>query len=165
MKSPPGVRDTRKWCEFHKDHGHRIDEGHALRLEVAKLLKQGNVKDLLTKCGKATRDKIPNGTKDDSQPIPPRHDNVINIISGRSEVSGVLYATVKRRSRHMIRTNLHKNGTHNLEALQIINFRSDESNYMNDLHDDALVISLSIANFLTKRILVDNESFANVLFY
>ena len=32
MKSPLGVRDTRKWCEFHQDYGHRIDECHALRL-------------------------------------------------------------------------------------------------------------------------------------
>ena len=34
----------------------------------------------------------------------------------------------------------------------------------NDPHNDALLISLSIANCLTKRILVDNGSSANVLF-
>ena len=33
-----------------------------------------------------------------------------------------------------------------------------------DPHDDALVISLSIANCLTKRILVDNRNSTNVLF-
>ena len=64
----------------------------------------------------------------------------------------------------MARTEIHKTGAHDPEVLQIINFRSDESNYANDLHDDALVISLSIANCLTKRILVDNGSSANVLF-
>ena len=31
-------------------------------------------------------------------------------------------------------------------------------------HDDALVISILIANFLTKRVLIDNGSFANVIF-
>ncbi|KAL5579317.1 hypothetical protein UlMin_011759 [Ulmus minor] len=80
MKSTPGTRDNKRWCEFHRDHGHRTDECHALRLEV------------------------------------------------------------------------------------IINFCLDESNYANDPHDDALVISLSIANCLTKRILVDNGSSKNVLF-
>ena len=46
----------------------------------------------------------------------------------------------------------------------MISFHLDKSNYHNDLQDDALVISLSIANCLTKRILVDNRSFMNVLF-
>ena len=64
----------------------------------------------------------------------------------------------------MVRLNLHKNRTHDPEALQIINFRLGESNYRNDLHDDALVISFSIANCLTKQILIDNGSCANVLF-
>ena len=46
----------------------------------------------------------------------------------------------------------------------MISLCSDESNYHNDPHDDALVLSLSIANCLTKQILVDNGSSANVLF-
>ena len=86
------------------------------------------------------------------------------MISGGSEVSGVSYAAEKRSSRRMVQADLHKNGTHDPEALQIINFWLDESNYRNDSHDDALVISLSIANCLTKRILVDNGSSANVHF-
>ena len=64
----------------------------------------------------------------------------------------------------MLHTEIHKTDAHNPEALQIINFRSDESNYTNDPHDDALVISLSIANCLTKRILVDIGSSTNVIF-
>ena len=149
MKAPPGVRDTRKLCEFNRDHNHQIDECHALRLEVAKLLKQGHLKDLLTKCGRVNKDKSSNRTKDDSSPIPPRQDRVINVISSRSKVNGALYATSKRSSCHIFWMNLHKTRAHNPKALQIINFCSDESNYNNDLHDNALVISLSIANCLT----------------
>ena len=29
IKAPPGIQDTRKWCEFHQDHGHRTDECYA----------------------------------------------------------------------------------------------------------------------------------------
>ena len=64
----------------------------------------------------------------------------------------------------MVRMDLYKSGTHDPEAFQIINIRSDESNYRNNPHDDALVISLSIANCLTKRIPVENGSSTNVLF-
>ena len=46
----------------------------------------------------------------------------------------------------------------------MISFHFDESNYHNNLHDDILVISLSIANFPTKQILEDNKSSTNVLY-
>ena len=108
-----------------------------MRLEVVELLKQGYLKELLTERGRVTRDKSSNK---------------------------VSYAAAKQSSRRMAPTEIHKTGAHNPEALQIINFHSDESNYANDLHDDALVISLSIANCLTKWILVDNGSSANVFF-
>ncbi len=121
MKAPPGARDTKKWCEFHTDHGHRTDECHALRLEVAELLKQGHLKDFLTERGKATRNKTPNDTKD-NQPIPPRHNKVINVISDGLEVSGVSYAAAKRSSRCMVRADLRKSGAHDPDTLQIINF-------------------------------------------
>ena len=164
MKALPGVQDTRKWCEFHQNHSHRMDECYALQLAVAKLLKQGHLKDLLTERGWATRDKIFNGTKDDTPPVPLRQDRIINVISNSFEVSRVSYMPAKRSSRRIDLTEVHKTKEHDLEALHIINFHSDESNYRNNLHDDALVISLSIANCLTKWILVDNGSSANVLF-
>ena len=57
MKSASGARDIKKWCKFHKDRGHLMDECHALQLEVVELLKQGHLKDLLTERGRTTRDK------------------------------------------------------------------------------------------------------------
>ena len=57
MKSPLSVQDTRKWCEFHQDYSEWTDECRALWLEVFELLKQGHLKDQLTKCSRVTRDK------------------------------------------------------------------------------------------------------------
>ena len=108
MKAPPGVRDTRKWCEFHQDDDHRTDDCHAFWLEVAELLKQGHLKDLLTERGRATRDKRSNRTKDDASPEPPRQDRVINVISGSSEVNRILYAVAKRISHRTFRIDVHK---------------------------------------------------------
>ncbi|KAL5569967.1 hypothetical protein UlMin_026542 [Ulmus minor] len=117
MKSTPGTQDTKKWCEFHRDHGHRTDECHALRLEVAELLKQGHLKDLLTEHGRATRDKGSSRVRDGTPPAPPRHNKIINVISGGSEVSEVSYAAAKWNSRRMARTEIHKTRAHNPEAL------------------------------------------------
>ena len=72
-----------------------MEECHALRLEVAELLKQGHLKYLLSECGRATRDKNSNKLKDDTPPIPPRTYIIINVISGGSKVNGVSYTTAK----------------------------------------------------------------------
>lgn len=54
MRTPLEQRDRLKWCEFHADHGHWTDDCIALKLEVAQLLKQGHLTDLLTDKGKQT---------------------------------------------------------------------------------------------------------------
>ncbi|XP_075636744.1 uncharacterized protein LOC142608979 [Castanea sativa] len=45
----------------------------------------------------------------------------------------------------------------------VINFTEEQE--LHHPHDDALVISLSIADFNTRRVLVNNESLADILYY
>lgn len=47
---------------------------------------------------------------------------------------------------------------------QVISFMDNEAIALIHLHNDALVITLQMANILTKRILVDCGSLVNVLF-
>lgn len=47
---------------------------------------------------------------------------------------------------------------------QFIYFHTKEVSILSRPHDDALVISLNVANFLNRRMFVDNESSANVPF-
>ncbi|KAH6757750.1 hypothetical protein C2S51_038658 [Perilla frutescens var. frutescens] len=87
MRSPDHERDRIKYCEFHKDHGHRTDDCIALHREVIDLLKRGHLKDLLTDKGKQTFNKNDENPRD--PPKPPPIEHVINCITGGSEVSGV----------------------------------------------------------------------------
>ncbi|GAA0140657.1 hypothetical protein LIER_01964 [Lithospermum erythrorhizon] len=41
IKAPPNRRDLRKYCEYHKDHGHDTDESRILKAEIEKLIKRG----------------------------------------------------------------------------------------------------------------------------
>ena len=46
-----------------------------------------------------------------------------------------------------------------------ITFIDEDVRKLDNPHDDAIVITLMIANYTTRRVLVDNGSFANILYY
>ena len=46
-----------------------------------------------------------------------------------------------------------------------INFTEKDARRLHHPHDDAVVVSLSIANFNTRQVLVDNGSSAGILYY
>ena len=43
MKSDPARRDDTKYCEFHKDHGHRTDGCIQLKKEIEYLIRRGHL--------------------------------------------------------------------------------------------------------------------------
>ncbi|XP_056688043.1 uncharacterized protein [Spinacia oleracea] len=51
---PDPITDMSKWCEFHRDNGHKTEECISLKKEVAYLLKRGHLKELLSDKGKET---------------------------------------------------------------------------------------------------------------
>ncbi|XP_013665270.2 uncharacterized protein LOC106369696 [Brassica napus] len=103
-------------------------------------------------------------SKGDAPSSQPRQNRVIHVISGGSEVSGVSHAAAKKSTR---------NAKHGLETTQPkrlllstdeISFTSKEQEKILAPHHDSLVVSLTIANCLVKRILVDNGSSSNIIF-
>ena len=47
----------------------------------------------------------------------------------------------------------------------VITFSKEDARKIQTPHDDAVVVSATIANYDVKRILIDNESSTDVLFY
>ena len=46
-----------------------------------------------------------------------------------------------------------------------ITFKDKDARRLHHPHDDAIVITLTIANYITRRVLIDNGSSANILYY
>ncbi|KAK4849341.1 hypothetical protein QYF36_023771 [Acer negundo] len=167
MNARPEHRDPKLRCEFHGDYGHPTEDCIALKFEVAELLKQGHLREFLIDKGKQTYvrcdDQRQTGSVD-SPPEPPRQDRVIDYISGGSEVSGVSYSATKRHTRQVSNAETQPNREHPSKIDETVTFRSTDKSDLFSPHHDALVISLHIANCLTRRILIDNGSSCNILF-
>ena len=44
MRSDPEKRGNTKYCEFHRDHGHRTDDCILLRKEIEYLIRRGHLR-------------------------------------------------------------------------------------------------------------------------
>ena len=80
MKTDPTNRDLTKYCEFHRDHGHRIDDCFQLRKEIEYLIRRGHLRHFVASEG---RDQaLPPSPR---QPTPIKHQQPlgeIHVISG-----------------------------------------------------------------------------------
>ncbi|KAF3515417.1 hypothetical protein F2Q69_00006889 [Brassica cretica] len=165
MKAPDSFRNPGFWCDFHRDHGHITEDRVTLKIEVNDLPKKGHLREFLSEEAKSHLSKETMGKPTEAARVsPPRQDRVILVISGGSEISGISHAAAKKST---------WNGKHGLEAaklkhlllgMDVISFMAKEQEKVLTPHHDALVISLTVANCLVKRILVDNGSSGTIIF-
>ncbi|XP_018454077.1 uncharacterized protein LOC130504567 [Raphanus sativus] len=166
MKASNANHNPKRWCDFHNDHDHTTEECIALKLEVAELLKKGHLREFLSDKAKNLLNKEGHGLPSEVLPArPPHQDQVIHVISRGSAVSGISSAAAKRSTRNA-RNNLEAEGPKCLLlGTDEISFTMKEQEKVLASHHDALVISLTIANYLVKRILVNNGSSSNIIFH
>ena len=89
----------------------------------------------------------------------------MNIITGGSEVSGITYSTARRHAWVVINPETNTSPPlSNTTTNQLIFFVDNEDSTLINPHHDALVISLLIANYRIKRVLIDKGSSTNVIF-
>ncbi|XP_048599778.1 uncharacterized protein LOC125579914 [Brassica napus] len=165
MKAPDSFRNPGIWCDFHRDQGHKTEDCIALKIEVNELLKKGHLWEFLSEKAKSHLSKETMGKPIEAAHVsPPRQDRVIYVISGGSEISTISHTAAKKST---------WNAKHGLEAANPkrlllgtdeISFTAKEQEKVLTPHHDALVISLTVANCLVKRILVDNGSSDNIIF-
>ncbi|XP_056843237.1 uncharacterized protein LOC108831692 [Raphanus sativus] len=166
MKASEANRNPKQWCEFHSDHGHTMEDCIALKIEVAELLKKGHLREFLSDKAKNLLNKEGPGLPTEAAPaFPPQQDRVIHVIPGGSEVSGISSAAAKRSTRNGRNSQEAEGPKRLLLGTDEISFTAREQERVLAPHHDALVISLTIANCLVKRILVDNGSSSNIIFH
>ena len=143
LKAPPEKRDKQKYCRFYSDHGHDIEECRQLWDEI-KILVHRDYLDKYVRPTKIEEYKPPaEGTSDDHNRSTA---DVINMIS--DVLSNTDDLSLKKQ-----------------RIEDIILFTKNDVKGIQISQNDVVVVSMMIVKYDVKRVLIDNESSTDVLFY
>ena len=158
MKGDPNKPNRNKYCRFHRDHGHDTDECFDLKQQVENLIRQGKLKSFL---GRDHKDEKLKGKAEELSRPPLGEIRVIigESSTGQSSKSKKAYLKVVQ-SIQLSRRSPRARSTDE----QAITFINEDAERIHYPHDDAIVITLLIADYTTRRVLVDNGSLADILY-
>ena len=163
MKTNLVKRDSTKYCEFHRDHGHQTDDCIQLRKEIEYQIRRGHFRRFVASEGQGQ--EPPSSPR---QPVPAQHQQPfeeIQVISEGFEGGGESSSAQKAHLRSI------RSG----ETLEIqvvsklpwldttITFSDSDIKGCQHPHDDPLVIRAVVANKIVHRVLVDNGSSADII--
>ncbi|KAK3018181.1 hypothetical protein RJ639_002799 [Escallonia herrerae] len=160
MRSAPSQRDRNLWCHYLNDHGHTTDKCESLKRAIEALIKRGHLRGYVNQRNEK-REATPLAGREEVREIA----GVINTISGGIAVGGSSGQGRKAYVREALTTVGPLTKKQKKEPAPTISFSDDDVGDTRTPHDDPLVVTLRVGNFDVKRILVDNGSSAEVLFY
>ncbi|KAK3020180.1 hypothetical protein RJ639_046988 [Escallonia herrerae] len=143
LKSRPNKRNKDLWCHFHNDHGHTTDNYGSIKRAIEALIKRSQLR------------------KEDRE----ENAGIINTISGGLAAGGSSGRARKAYAREVYITSQPPNKKLKTVPVAAITFSDEDSKDIQTPHDDPLVIIVRAGNFDIKRVLIDNGSSAEVLFY
>ena len=159
MKGDPNKRNRNKYCRFYRDYEHDMDECFNLKQQIENLIRQGKLRNFL---GWDHKNEKLKGKVEESSRLPLREIRVI--IGGRTTGQ----SSKSRKTYLKVVQNVQLSGrsprTRNTDK-QAITFTDEDAERVHHPHDDVIVITLLIANYTTRKVLVDNGSSTDILYY
>uniref|UniRef100_A0A2N9FJJ2 Uncharacterized protein n=1 Tax=Fagus sylvatica TaxID=28930 RepID=A0A2N9FJJ2_FAGSY len=161
----PDRRAKDKYCRFHRDHGHNTEDCYDLKRQIEELIKQGKLQRFVERDQREGRppQARPQRPPVEDRPRPPMGE--IHMINGGMAARGTSRSSRKAYARqiHNVLVTQKANKTPRLEDLPIT-FTEEDARKVVHPHDDALVVTLEIAGYSTRRVLIDNGSSANIIY-
>ncbi|XP_075658864.1 uncharacterized protein LOC142628703 [Castanea sativa] len=159
MIGDPNRRNKNEYCRFHKGHGHDMDECFDLKQQVENLIRQGKLRNFLGQDHKdeKLKAKVQNSSR-------PPLGEIRVIIGGTSPAQSSKSRKTYLKVVQNIQVSRRFPKTRKADE-QAITFTDEDAEKAHHLHDDAIVITLLIADYTTRRVLVDNGSSTNILYY
>ena len=164
------MRDNKKYCRFHKDHDHYIEDYGDLKEQIEKLIRKGKLQKYVKK-GESSIFKGDNKKQRESSPSDKDHtsQNLLNMIeeikmiTGGPSTSGSFKSLRKVCQRQV--KNVHKMPPFKQRRTnRDMIFLEEDARGVKQPHDEPLVIMLTIEGCNTKRIRMDNGSSTNIIY-
>ena len=159
MKGDPNKRSRNKYYCFHRDHGHDTDECFDLKQLIENLIRQGKLRNFVGWYHKD--EKLKGKLEESSRPLLGEIRVIIGgTLIGKSSKSRKMYLKVVQNiqlSGRSPRTRVTNE--------QAITFTDKDAKMVHHPYDNAIVITLLIIDYTTRRVLMDNGSSADILYY
>jgi len=148
------------WCEFHKSFGHSLNSCLALGHQLAELVKCGFLKDYLLEkqAGQSSGSQTAGG--EGQQHEVPVHSEIHTIAGGFSS-GGCTASQRKKYARSVMSVEVFEDHSPDVD----ITFTRDDLRDVVPHDNDPIVISLVTAGRTVHRVLVDQGSSADVMFW
>jgi len=148
------------WCEFHKSFGHSLNSCLALGYQLAELVKCGFLKDyLLEKQAGQSSGSQPAGGEGQQHEVP-IHGEIHTIVGGFSG-DGCTTSQRKKYARSVMSVEVFEDHSPDVD----ITFTKDDPRDVVPHDNDPIVISLITVGRTVHRVLVDQGSSADVMFW
>ncbi|XP_050290249.1 uncharacterized protein LOC126728478 [Quercus robur] len=162
---------TNKYCRFHRDHGHLTEDCRDLKEQIEELIRKGKLQKYVKK-GEYSKfrddSKIQHEAflRDDNHTSQPPRKVIgeINTITG-GPFSGGSFRSLKKAYHRQVNSVHAMPPSKHRRTYQDMSFSEGDAMGVKQPHNDPLVIMLNIEGFNTKRILVDNGSFVDIIYF
>ncbi|XP_075659015.1 uncharacterized protein LOC142628866 [Castanea sativa] len=162
LKGDPNKRSMDKYCRFPRDHGHDTADCYDLKQQIKALIRQGGLQRFVSK-EKTDPQHEQAPRRENERPRPPIGD--IRMIVGGTAIVG---SSKKARKTYLkMVQNVQLTGSvPKMTRIDnpLIGFLED-ARRLHHPHDDALVVSIQVGDYNMHRVLVDNGSSADILYY
>ena len=161
MVGNPEKRNQNLYCQYHRDHGHTIEDCRNLWDHLDQLIREGKLKQLLhhsNELGGQT-----NSWSERETPLRPPL-GTINVIFTAPGRTGSCPSKVMSVARLSSEDTCHEPNRARLERPLVMGFSNEEKIEIIQPHDDALVITLRIEGYDVKRVMVDQGSTAEIMY-
>ncbi|XP_057958049.1 uncharacterized protein LOC131150941 [Malania oleifera] len=163
MQTPLHKRNMSKFYAFHRDQGHDTKECIQLKKEIEALIRRGYLPNFIKKENlqrEPLEQRRPNIKEKEEQVV-----GEIMVIFGGSVNGGDSGGARKIYAKQVLSMEKGETSNKRNKKDDDITFDSRDEEGVQQPHDDALVLSLLVANYKVRRILIDNGSSANVMFW